>query len=30
VLGASTDEVLTALGLYANDLAALRRQRVVD
>ncbi|TWO71299.1 CoA transferase [Caenimonas sedimenti] len=30
VLGASTDEVLTALGLDANELAALRQQRVVD
>jgi crotonobetainyl-CoA:carnitine CoA-transferase CaiB-like acyl-CoA transferase len=30
VLGASTDEVLTALGLDADELAALRQQRVVD
>jgi formyl-CoA transferase/CoA:oxalate CoA-transferase len=30
VLGASTDEVLTALGLHADERAALRQQRVVD
>jgi formyl-CoA transferase/CoA:oxalate CoA-transferase len=30
VLGASTDEVLTALGLHADELAALRQQRVVN
>jgi crotonobetainyl-CoA:carnitine CoA-transferase CaiB-like acyl-CoA transferase len=28
-LGASTDEVLSALGLDTHDLAALRRQHVV-
>jgi formyl-CoA transferase/CoA:oxalate CoA-transferase len=30
VLGGNTDEVLTALGLHADELAALRQQRVVD
>jgi crotonobetainyl-CoA:carnitine CoA-transferase CaiB-like acyl-CoA transferase len=30
VLGANTDAVLTALGLHADELAALRQQRVVD
>jgi crotonobetainyl-CoA:carnitine CoA-transferase CaiB-like acyl-CoA transferase len=30
VLGGNTDEVLTALGLHADKLAALRQQRVVD
>jgi len=30
VLGANTDAVLTALGLHADELAALRQQGVVD
>ena len=30
VLGANTDEVLAALGLHADELAALRQQGVVD
>jgi crotonobetainyl-CoA:carnitine CoA-transferase CaiB-like acyl-CoA transferase len=30
VLGASTNEVLTALGLQADELAALRQQGVVN